>query len=227
MFLARLLKPSWVRVDDTAAQLSPNFQSEQIKALQVVILKVVKLSPAKAVLFYFQLPCRCDPFRQPYIQAQYCIQITSKNILQYTQKPVFPFFDVSAHFNHQDQKDRNCDLTPCWQQNLQAGTKQTKKQFLYVNVKIMVEVASLSCSFLALLGPQAQHFCSESVCCTSCIENDSEPNFSRVLRILSVFQGYNQSLFAPCIFNSTELVLVYANAPRVPNSTGQTSENPQ
>ena len=63
MFLARLLKPSWVRVDDTAAQLSPNFQSEQIKALQVVILKVVKLSPAKAVLFYFQLPCRCDPFR--------------------------------------------------------------------------------------------------------------------------------------------------------------------
>jgi hypothetical protein len=33
MFLVWLLKPSWVRVDDTAAQLFPNFQSEQIKAL--------------------------------------------------------------------------------------------------------------------------------------------------------------------------------------------------
>ena len=65
--LVRLLKPSWVRVDDTAAQLFPNFQSELIKALQVVILKVIRLSPAKAVLFYFQLLCRCDPFRKPYI----------------------------------------------------------------------------------------------------------------------------------------------------------------
>ena len=63
MFLAQLLKPSWVRIDDTAAQLFPNVQGHQSKALEVMMQKVVKLLPAKAVLFYFQLHYKCDPMR--------------------------------------------------------------------------------------------------------------------------------------------------------------------
>ena len=63
MFLALMLKPSWVRIDDTAAQLFPKFQGHQSKALEVMIQKVVKILSAKAVLFYFQLHCRCDPMR--------------------------------------------------------------------------------------------------------------------------------------------------------------------
>jgi hypothetical protein len=63
MWLARLLKPSWVPIDDTAVQLFPNFQSLQSKALQVVMQKVVKPLAAKAVLFYFQLHYRCDVLR--------------------------------------------------------------------------------------------------------------------------------------------------------------------
>ena len=36
---------------------------EVVKALEVIIQKVVTLLSAKEVLFYFQLPCRCDPLR--------------------------------------------------------------------------------------------------------------------------------------------------------------------
>ena len=63
MFLALMLKPSWVRIDDTAAQLFPKFQGHRSKAFEVMIQKVIKLLSAKAVLFYFQLHYRCDPMR--------------------------------------------------------------------------------------------------------------------------------------------------------------------
>ena len=54
LLTARQLKPLWVPIDDAAAQLFPNFQSQWSKPLKVVILKVVKLSPAKAVFFLVQ-----------------------------------------------------------------------------------------------------------------------------------------------------------------------------
>jgi hypothetical protein len=64
VWLAWLLKPSWVPIDDTTAmQLFPNFQIQQSKALQVMMQKVAKPLPAKAVLFYFQLHYSCDLLR--------------------------------------------------------------------------------------------------------------------------------------------------------------------
>jgi hypothetical protein len=40
--LTRLYKPLWVPVDDVAAQLSPKFQSQRSKALEVMTQKVAE-----------------------------------------------------------------------------------------------------------------------------------------------------------------------------------------
>jgi hypothetical protein len=57
LFLTRLYKPLWVPVDDVAAQLSPKFQSQQSKSLEVMTQKVVKPSPTTAVIFIFHRLC--------------------------------------------------------------------------------------------------------------------------------------------------------------------------
>jgi hypothetical protein len=53
LFLTRLYKPLWVPVDDVAAQLSPKFQSQRSKTLEVITQKVVKSSLTTAVIFIF------------------------------------------------------------------------------------------------------------------------------------------------------------------------------